>query len=247
MKSSTDIGMNRTGTATSPRDAKEMAEAAMNARVPPGDESEIAQVRSDYASRGDRVGTMPPPTSVKGAVKTAGKMMKGQKPAVLLDKLGERLAFERTGSRLYEAIITKVMAQGGGSGAAPDIGLLRENQRQEMEHMDLLVDALVQMGADPTVQTPCADVAGVQSLGLIQVATDPRTSISQCLNALLTAELVDTASWEMLVELTEESGNDELANEFRRALAEEAVHLSRVRAWLTEATRAEAHGQGATA
>ena len=86
-----------------------------------------------------------------GVVKTAGKMLKGQKPTVLLDKIGERLAFERTGSRLYEAIITKVMAQGGGNGVGPDVNLLRENQRQEMEHMDLLVDALTQMGADPTV------------------------------------------------------------------------------------------------
>lgn len=245
MKSSTDMGMNRTGIAMSPKDSKEMAEAAMNAQVPPGDESAIERVRAEYNSNGDRLGTMPPPASVKGVVKTAGKMMKGQKPTVLLDKLGERLAFERTGSRLYEAVITKVMSQGNGAG--PDLALLRENQRQEMEHMDLLVEALTQMGADPTVQTPCADAVGVQSLGLIQLATDPRSSISQCLSTLLTAELVDTASWEMLVELTEESGNDELADEFRRALAEEAVHLSRVRAWITEATRAEAHGQNATA
>ncbi len=247
MKSTTDMGMNRTGASMSPKGTKEMADAARNAQVPPGDETAIASMRSEYASNGDRVGTMPPPASVKGAVKTAGKMLKGQKPTVLLDKLGERLAFERTGSRLYEAIITKVMAHGGGNGAGPDLTLMREFQRQEMEHMDLLVEAIERMGADPTVQTPCADVVGVQSLGLIQVVTDPRTSISQCLNALLTAELVDTASWEMLIELTEESGNDELANEFRRALAEEARHLSHVRDWMTEATRAEAHGENATA
>jgi len=246
MKTTTDIGMNRTGAATSPKGTKEMAEAAKNAQVPPGDESAIARVRSEYSSTGERIGTMPPPASVKGAVKTAGKMMRGQKPTVLLDKIGERLAFERTGSRLYEAVITKVSAMGG-NGAMPDVNLLRENQRQEMEHMDLLVEALTHFGADPTVQTPCADVVGVQSLGLIQVATDPRTSVSQCLSALLTAELVDTASWELLIELTEASGNSDIADEFRRALAEEAVHLSRVRTWITEATRAEAHGAEATA
>ena len=61
----------------------------MRAQVPPGDESGIAQVRAEYGSHSEPVGTMPPPASIKGAVKTAGKMMKGQKPTVLLDRSPE--------------------------------------------------------------------------------------------------------------------------------------------------------------
>jgi hypothetical protein len=34
-------------------------------------------------------------------------ILKGESPQILLDKLGERLAFERTGARLYDAFITK--------------------------------------------------------------------------------------------------------------------------------------------
>lgn len=32
--------------------------------------------------------------------------VKGDSPTILLDKLGERLAFKRTGTRLYDALIT---------------------------------------------------------------------------------------------------------------------------------------------
>ena len=53
---------------------------------------------------------MPVPGNLKGAAKAAVKALKGEKAAVFLDKLGERLAFERTGVRLYEAVLAKVPA-----------------------------------------------------------------------------------------------------------------------------------------
>lgn len=242
----TDMGKNRTGVAMSPKDSADMAKAARNAQVPPGDESGISGIRESYSQAGQAVGTMPPPASLKGAAKTAGKMLKGQKPTVLLDKLGERLAFERTGTRLYEAMISKMTAFGGGNGAGPDTQALREIQYQEMEHMQLLAEAIQKLGADPTAETPCADVAGVQSLGIMQVLTDPRTTISQCLGALLTAELVDNASWELLIDLCTQFGQDDMVREFGRAYQEEQMHLSKVRQWLSQSIQHEAMGAGAS-
>lgn len=240
-----DMGMNRTGASMSPKDSAEMAKIAQQAPVPPGDESLISQLRAGYGRSSEPVGTMPPPASMKGMARTAATMIKGKKATVLLDKLGERLAFERTGTRIYEAAIDKLAAMGGGDGIGLNTNALREIQLQEMEHMQLVAEALIQLGADPTTQTPCADVAGVQSMGLLQVLTDPRTTVSQCLGALLTAELVDNASWDMLVQLAKDYGQDDLAPGFERALAEEATHLTRVKAWLVEATRLEARGQSA--
>lgn len=243
MKTPVDMGMNRTGAATSPKDAQAMIEAAEQAQVPPGDEKAVASLRGTYSSGNDRIGTMPPPATMKGAVKTAARAVAGKQATVFLDKLGERLAFERTGTRLYEAIRAKLAAKGGGDGIGLDDGVLLEIQNQETEHMQLLADAIEKLGADPTAETPCADLAGVESMGILQVLTDPRTTVTQCLNALLAAELIDNASWEMLVELADEFGQDELANDFRRALQEEQVHLQRVRGWLAELTRRELRGQ----
>ena len=45
--------------------------------------------------------------------------LKGGPPTQFLDKLGERLAFERTGVRLYEALISKHEALGSFAGG-PD-------------------------------------------------------------------------------------------------------------------------------
>jgi hypothetical protein len=83
------------------------------------------------------------------------------------------------------------------------------------------------------VQSPCADVAVVSSLGLIQVLTDPRTTVPQSLQAILTAELTDNAGWELLIRLTAEAGHDELAAEFRGALSNEERHLVSVHGWLS--------------
>lgn len=237
-----DIGKNRTGIQMSPKQAKAMEEGSSRVQPPPGDESKIAEVREGYHARATPVGTMAPPGTLKGMAKSAGKALTGHKATVLLDKMGERMAFERTGVRLYDALIAKVSA----SGEVDSIGLteaaLRKIQTDELRHMQIVAEAIEEMGADPTSETPCADVAGVQALGVMQVLTDPRTTVSQGLAAILTAELVDNASWEMLVDLAREFGNDELANTFDEARRQEEEHLRQVKGWIEGLTKQESLG-----
>jgi hypothetical protein len=92
------------------------------------------------------------------------------------------------------------------------------------------------LGADPTAQTPCADLASVESMGLIQVIADPRTSVLQSLHALLVAELVDVDGWDLLITLAEELGQADAAEEFQMALREEENHLENVRSWVQQLT-----------
>jgi hypothetical protein len=89
-----------------------------------------------------------------------------------------------------------------------------------------------QLGGDPTAQTPCADVIATASMGLMQVVTDPRTTMAQSLNAILTAELTDNAGWELLAQLAEEAGEEELTGKFLGALSQEQEHLRVIKAWL---------------
>jgi rubrerythrin len=148
------------------------------------------------------------------------------------DKLGERLAFERSGVRLYEALMAKAKAID-----SVDEALLKTMQHfrdEEAEHLQLVVAAMEKLGADPTAMTPCADVVGVTSMGVLQTISDPRTNLAQSLNALLTAELTDNAGWELLIELADAAGQMAISESFEKALAQEQVHLDTVRSWLGE-------------
>jgi rubrerythrin len=234
----TRMGMNRTGNQTSPTRARRMVDEAART-APPHDGERLSGTREGYIAESEPVGTVPLPGTVKGAASTALEKLTGKRPEVLIDKLGERLAFERSGTRLYDALLAKFRAAPEG---LPGVSQeqLRRFRDEEASHFNLVADALDRLGADPTAQTPSADVTGVSSLGLLQAIDDPRTTLPQALQVLLMAELIDNDGWEFLIELTQELGQDELAEDFRRALEEERVHLSEVRRWAQEAVLGEA-------
>jgi rubrerythrin len=233
MEKSTVLGKNRTGIDMSPIDAKEMI--ALARITPPsshGDEQAIAEMRREYIAEADVIGSVPPPGTLKGVASTAMEKLTGKNPEVFIDKLGCRLAFERTGVRLYDALITKCSASPTGS--AVPLERLREFRSEEFQHFKLVESAIRSIGADPTAQTPSADVDGVASLGLIQVLTDPRTSIAHCLEAMLIAELADNDAWQLLIMLAEKMGMDDMARDFQNALREEDEHLAHIRQWFKE-------------
>jgi hypothetical protein len=239
-KKPTDIGTNRTGIATSPIDSQRLI-AAANEAAPSsaGDATLISAVRVEYERDSEPVGTLPPPVTLKGVAKTVVRAVKGEDANVLIDKLGERLAFELGGTRLYEALIAKLAAANPRPGG-PTREALEEIRDEELAHAGLLMRAIERVGADPTALTPCADVTGVLADGLVKVLTDPRTTLTQCLDAILTAELTDNAGWELLADLAAGLEQDELAEECRLALAEEAEHLARVRGWLSSSVLGQA-------
>lgn len=234
MKTVMGMGMNRTGIGTSPVDARaSVAGAVEGVPVANVDGAELAALRGDYVRESEPIGTVPPPTSIKGALKSAGEMITGKQPTVLIDKLSERLAFERTGTRMYEGLIAKLEASG-----EADQTLLEDVRRfhdEERAHMALVARAIEHLGADPTVETPSADVDGVASMGLLQVITDPRTSVLHSLHAIHIAELADNDGWVLLVDLADRMGQSEMAEAFRGALAQEVEHLAAVRHWTTTA------------
>lgn len=227
---------NRTGAAVAPEMAREMAEGAASATPSSkGGPEAIAAARGEYIREGFPVGSLPglPVSDEIDAEEEAAGM------AVLLDKLSERLAFERTGTRLYDALINKCEVLGESS-PGPTLADLQRIRDEEAQHFLLLNAAVTSLGGDPTVMSPCADTAQVASLGIMQVLTDARTSVPQCLQAILTAELTDNDGWQMLIGLAEELGYDELAAQFQTALANEETHLASVRGWLEEHVLAQA-------
>lgn len=252
----TTTGLNRTGAISSEFRTQAMREAA-NELTPPLaiDLGAINAQRMAYVREADTVGSIPAPASWKGMVKSSFKILAGGNPEVLLDKIGERIAFERGGTRLYDALIAKyevvsrmangrlppasavVLAEGDGALVTQLEGesalqTLARIRAEELEHFHLLAKAMVRLGGDPTAQTPSADVIATASMGLMQVVSDPRTTLAQCLNAMLTAELTDNAGWELLIELADHAGEDDIAGAFLGALAAEQEHLIIVKSWL---------------
>lgn len=238
MPKSTDIGMNRTGMGTSPTHAAAMLEGIDESYAAPAEHLEIASVRMAYAKEAQEVGNVPPPASMKGMASTAMDNLKGVKPNVLVDKLGERLAFERGGVRLYDALLNKFDVHGGWDGG-PTRGDLEHHREEEFRHFLLLKDCIDELGADPTAMTPSADLVGVESMGLVNVMTDPKISLAEALHAQLIAELADVAGWELLISLARSAGHDGMVTRFEQAFETEETHAEDVRRWLASSVEGD--------
>jgi rubrerythrin len=163
-----------------------------------------------------------------------------------MDKLAERAAFERGGTRLYDAILAKFQALTDGAGSAAElpsgisIAELSRIRAQEADHFRLVSGSIEELGADPTAATPSADLVGMESTGLLQAVSDPRTGLADCLHAALAAELIDHAGWELLIEMADQMSSARLADRFRAARREEEDHLRLVRGWYAQLI----HSQG---
>jgi hypothetical protein len=141
------VGMNRTGIQMSPIDSKAMQDVDPSMiSDEPGDESALADLRNDYIANADTLGSVPLPGTVNGALTMGFSILKGGSPQILIDKLGERLAFERMGTRLYDALITKceIMLDGDISMTIDDLEQIRAD---EARHFLLLRDQI----APPTI------------------------------------------------------------------------------------------------
>jgi hypothetical protein len=233
MSKETKIGTNRTGMQMSPEDGRELAAAAQSA-LPTSDAGgeSPASIRASYVRDAEPLGSVPPPRTMKGMLKSGMDMLTGDRPQVLLDKMGERLAFERAGTRLYDGLLMKIDAMADTDGTYG--GTLQRFRNEEAAHFEMLYEAIETLGGDPTAQTPSADLTGVQSSGLMQSLNDPRTTLTQCLGTVLIAELADAAGWEVLIDLAQASGHDDLARRFQGALAEEGRHMQQIRDWYSE-------------
>ena len=230
-----ELGMNRTGVATSPILTTAML-GGTEELTPDGsgDARDIAAARAKYAREADPIGSVPPPLTPKGLLKSAAQALKGEHPARLVDKLGERLAFERAGVRVYEAILSKFDAFGSYEGG-PSREALQKILEDEFGHFALLQQALKTVGADPTVMTPSADLHATISKGAMEVMVEPRTTLAQSLEAALVLELADNDCWLTLTDLASKAGHRDMVERFSRALADEQHHLALVRRWVTAA------------
>jgi hypothetical protein len=132
MKRETEVGMNHSGMQAAPDAGEKMLENMKLTKPKRGDERDLARIRTEYARQADPVGTLPEP-------KQSG--MSG----VLMDKLGARLAFERAGTRLYDALIAKCQADTASKLPLKELQHIRDD---EATHFALVGAAIQSLGGD---------------------------------------------------------------------------------------------------
>ena len=228
------MGENKTGIKRSAKQAQRMISASEQLESEPAEADLAQQVRENYARDADPIGTLPPRATGELLGKAQEQQRKDHSSNLFMDKLGERLAFERTSVRLYQALIGKLDAYGTFSGG-PSADELERLLEEELLHFQELEEAIAELGGDPTAVTPAADLIATVSKGVCDVLGDPRTTLAQCLEAMLVAELADNDAWEALTELAENAGEDKLAATFEQALTEEHEHLVLLRRWVAAA------------
>ena len=226
--------VNRTGMAMA--EGAEELEKIVEEFVPIGSPEEFHRARKEARAGAPSIGSTPPPVSFLGLAKDALKSLLGSPEHKLLDKLAERLAFERTGTRLYDTLIEK-FEQDGTFEDGPERADLIRIRDEEAAHFRMLETTIRELDGDPTAVSPSADLAAVASSGVLAVVVDSRTRFGEALEAILIAELVDADAWTRLIELTLQLGKDDLAARFREAERAEEEHLVLVRGWVAARVR----------
>jgi rubrerythrin len=162
----------------------------------------------------------------------------------VIDLLTERLAFERAGVKLYDAILAR-MESSAEEEVVAMVDQMREYRNQEWEHEEFLEEQIRELGGDGHGQTELARLTHRESLGIEEVVFDPTSPLPHLFHALLTAELVDNAGWDLLVELADEAGDKEAKKGFKRCLKEEEAHLVFVREAMERFARRDVLGEPA--
>ena len=153
------------------------------------------------------------------------KQLIAKHPERVVDYLAERLAFERSGVRLYEAVLVRVR-----EADEPEVRalapLLERQRDEEREHVAWLQAQLQGLGAGSHPTSARAQLSQEETRGFAHVILETEAPLPHLLHALLAAELVDHAGWDLLVALADEAQDGEAQRELHRRRDEEARHLA---------------------
>jgi bacterioferritin (cytochrome b1) len=148
-------------------------------------------------------------------------------PGKVIDVLSERLAFERAGVKLYDRILA-VMHAAPGEDVKRMIPEMQKHRDEEKEHEEWLEARIRALGGDAHAETERSRLVTRESKGIEEVIMSD-AELPHLLHALLAAELVDNAGWDLLAQIADEAGDHGAKREFKKRLHEEEDHLLLVR------------------
>mgnify|MGYP005814240029 CR=1 FL=1 len=145
----------------------------------------------------------------------------------VIDVLTERLAFERAGVKLYDRILA-VMRGMADENVARMIPEMEGHRNEEKEHEEWLEEQIRAMGGSAHAETDLSRLVTRESKGIEEVVMSD-AELPHLLHALLAAELVDNAGWDLLAHIAGEAGDHGAKREFKKRLHQEEDHLLFVR------------------
>ncbi len=156
------------------------------------------------------------------------KRLAEKNPEKLIDLLQERLAFERTGVKLYDRVLLMMRA----SQEPQVLGMVDTMQAyrdEEAEHQEWLEEQIRALGGDEHGESVRARLVATESRGIEEVILHKDVELQHLFHALMAAELVDNAGWDLLVALAEEADDDDALDALSLRQAEEEDHLEYLR------------------
>ncbi len=162
-------------------------------------------------------------------------------PAKVIDVLNERLAFERAGVKLYDRIL-EVMKASGRDDVDRMLPEMEKHRDEEKEHEEWLEAQIRALGGDAHSETERSKLVTRESKGIEEVVMSD-AELPHLLHALLAAELVDNAGWDLLAQIADEAGDHSAKREFKKRLHEEEDHLLLVRKAVEQFSFADVLGE----
>ena len=161
----------------------------------------------------------------------------------VIDALNERLVFERAGVKLYDRIVT-VMRSMSDENVSRMLPEMQQHRDEEKEHEEWLEEQIRALGGDAHSETERSRLVTRESKGIEDVVMSD-AQLPHLFHALLAAELVDNAGWDLLAQIADEAGDRAAKREFKQRLHEEEDHLLFVRKVVEELSFQDVLGQPA--
>jgi hypothetical protein len=144
------------------------------------------------------------------------------RPSLLIERLIDRLISAQERVALYTAALTKAV------GVRDTAQLVLERMgSDERQHCEVLRRHLVRLGFDPAFTPPVRE--GGDAKRILEIITNPRTSVSQALCALLGAALAAVGDWETLARTARDAHDERMAAEFENLRVIAETHVQRIR------------------
>jgi bacterioferritin (cytochrome b1) len=163
-------------------------------------------------------------------------------PGKLMDLLHERLTFERTSVKLYDRALALIAAS-----EDPQIRGMRDTMQgyrdEEAEHQAWLEEQIHELGGDVNAESERSLLVTREARGIADVILREGVELPHLFHALMAAELVDNAGWDLLAALAEEADDDEALDSFALRQAEEEDHLEYMRQTIARYAESQVLGE----
>ncbi|HYH96797.1 hypothetical protein [Hyalangium sp.] len=156
------------------------------------------------------------------------KKLAERNPEKLIDLLHERRTFERTSVKLYDRVLS-LMAASEEPQVRGMLDTMQAYRDEEAEHQEWLEEQILALGGDVNAEPERSRLAAAEARGIEQVILRDGVELHHLFHALMAAELVDNAGWDLLAVLAEEADDDDALDAFLLRQAEEEDHLEYLR------------------